>query len=74
MKKKRFYLSLVGSLSSIHERLSFCDSASITVVGDVKIKEPLPHTALQFSDGDCSVRLTEVFAGEIRKDKTFSRL
>lgn len=45
-KKKRFYLSLVGNLSSIHELLSFCDPAIITVVGDVKIKEPLPHTAL----------------------------
>lgn len=45
-EKKRFYLSLVGSPSSIHELLSFCDSAIITVVGDVNIKEPLPHTAL----------------------------
>lgn len=45
-EKKRFYLSLVGNLSSIHELLSFCDPAIITVVGDVKIKEPLPHTAL----------------------------
>lgn len=41
-EKKRFYLSLVGNLSSIHELLSFCDPAIITV----KIKEPLPHTAL----------------------------
>lgn len=47
-EKKGFLSVFGGQPVPIHELLSFCDFAIITVVGDVKIKEPLPHTALEF--------------------------